>query len=95
MYNCSYMHFRRQRVKIKEEMHAQLLVCMFWDLGVWKRLIGDGMGVGMYEWGLWGSLLSLDVPRGLWLSLLDMSRWWWWEGLFWWWLDMLRCCWWP
>jgi hypothetical protein len=28
-----------------------------------------------------GLLLSLDVPRGLWLSSLDVSRWWW-EGLF-------------
>jgi hypothetical protein len=36
-------------MKIKEERYVQLLVCTFQDLGVWKRLIGDGMGVGMYE----------------------------------------------
>jgi hypothetical protein len=37
MYNCSYMHFRRQRMKIKEEMCARLLIRTFQDLGVMIR----------------------------------------------------------
>jgi hypothetical protein len=44
-------------MKIKEEMCAQLLIHMFLDLGVWKRLIGDGMGVRMYEWGTVGVIV--------------------------------------
>jgi hypothetical protein len=59
MYNCSYMHFQRQKMKIKEETHAQLLVRTFWDLGVWKRLIGDGISVGMYEWGTVGVIVII------------------------------------
>jgi hypothetical protein len=59
MYNCSYMHFQRQRMKIKEEMHTRLLVHTFWDLGVWKKLIGDGMGVRMYEWGTVGVMVII------------------------------------
>jgi hypothetical protein len=59
MYNCSYMHFRRQRMKIKEEMCARLLIRTFRDLGMWKRLIGDGMGVGMYEWGSVGVIVII------------------------------------
>jgi hypothetical protein len=46
-------------MKIKEEMHTQLLIRTFQDLGVWKRLIGDGMGVGMYEWGTVGVIVII------------------------------------
>jgi hypothetical protein len=46
-------------MKIKEETHAQLLVHMFHDLEVWKRLIGDGMGVRMYEWGTVGVIVII------------------------------------
>jgi hypothetical protein len=47
-------------MKIKEETCAQLLVRTFRDLGVWKRLIGDGMGVGMYEWGTVGVIVIIE-----------------------------------
>jgi hypothetical protein len=46
-------------MKIKEEMHTRLLVHTFWDLGVWKKLIGDGMGVRMYEWGTVGVMVII------------------------------------